>query len=135
MRENKVRYIELLSNPVGCGVPCHFSDLLFVQHERVFRRCPCCETAKGRNRELSLDCRVDALRQYWATSTGNQGVALRVLAERRGNLAMAEQALAQITAAFETCRDEHHAPNAAYYERQLPASRALVEHLRKGRKR
>jgi hypothetical protein len=68
----------------------------------------------------------------WAVSTGNQGVALKVIAERRGDLAMAEQALAQITAAFETCRDAHHAPNAAYYEAQLPASRALVGRLRKG---
>jgi hypothetical protein len=45
---------------------------------------------------------------------------------------MAEQALAQITAAFETFRDAHHAPNAAFYEAQLPAARALVERLRKG---
>jgi tetratricopeptide (TPR) repeat protein len=49
----------------------------------------------------------------WASSTGNQGVALRVLVERRGDLAIAELAMAQITAAFETCRDAHHAPNAA----------------------
>jgi hypothetical protein len=49
----------------------------------------------------------------WAVSTGNQGVVLKVLAERRGDLAMAEQVLAQITAAFETCRDAHHAPSAA----------------------
>jgi hypothetical protein len=54
-----------------------------------------------------------------------------VLAERRGDLAMAEQALSQIIAAFETFRDAHHAPAADYYEAQLPASRALVEHLRK----
>jgi hypothetical protein len=68
----------------------------------------------------------------WAMSTGNQGVTLRVLAERRGDLAMAEQALSQIIAAFETCRDAHHAPNAAYYEAQLPAAQALVDRLRKG---
>jgi tetratricopeptide (TPR) repeat protein len=67
----------------------------------------------------------------WATSTGNQGVTLRLLAERRGNLAMAEQALGQITAAFETLRHADLAPNAAYYEAQLPAARALVERLRK----
>src|SRR5450755_2625719 len=79
MRENKVRYIELLSNPVGCGVPSHFSDLLFVQHERVFGRCPCCETAKGRNRELRLDCRVDALRQYQA------GINLKIAARLKTN--------------------------------------------------
>ena len=68
----------------------------------------------------------------WAMSTGNRGVALRLLAERRGDIAMAERALAQITAAFETCRDAHHAPYAAFYEAQLPASRTLVERLRKG---
>ena len=68
----------------------------------------------------------------WAMSTGNQGVALRVLAGRRGDLAMAEQALAQITTAFETFRDAHQAPNADYYEAQLPTSRALAERLRKG---
>jgi hypothetical protein len=66
----------------------------------------------------------------WARSTGNQGLALRVLAERRGDLATAEQALAQITAAFETFRAADHV-SAGYYEAQLPASRALVERLRK----
>ena len=45
---------------------------------------------------------------------------------------MAEQGLAQINAAFETCRDAHHAPNASYYEAQLPAAQALVDGLRKG---
>jgi flavin reductase (DIM6/NTAB) family NADH-FMN oxidoreductase RutF len=35
----------------------------------------------------------------WAQSSGNHGRALRVLAERRGDLAMAEQALAQFSAA------------------------------------
>jgi hypothetical protein len=53
-----------------------------------------------------------------------------VIAERSGNLRISEQALVQITAAFETYRG-HHAPNAAYYEAQLPAARALVERLRK----
>jgi tetratricopeptide (TPR) repeat protein len=68
----------------------------------------------------------------WAMSTGNQGVALRLLAERHADLTMAELALTQITAAFETCRAAHHEPNAAYYEAQLPPARALVERLRKG---
>jgi hypothetical protein len=68
----------------------------------------------------------------WAMSTGSQGLTLRALAERRGDLAMAEQALTQITAAFETCRDAHHAWGAAYYEAQLPAAQALVDRLRKG---
>jgi hypothetical protein len=68
----------------------------------------------------------------WAGCTGNQGVALQFLAERRGDLRIAEQALAQITAAFETFRDAHHAPNAAQLEAQLPSARALVQRLRKG---
>jgi hypothetical protein len=68
----------------------------------------------------------------WAASAGNQGVTLRVLAERRRDLAMAEQALAQIKVAFEACRDAHLAPDASYYDAQLPAARALVERLRKG---
>jgi tetratricopeptide (TPR) repeat protein len=68
----------------------------------------------------------------WAVSTGNQGVALRLLAERRADAPMADLALAQITAAFVTLRDAHFAPNAARYEAELPAARALVERLRKG---
>jgi tetratricopeptide (TPR) repeat protein len=82
------------------------------------------EALKERTRErVPLD---------WALSTGNQGVASMVLAERGGNLSIAENALAEITVAFETFRDAHHALEAAYYEAQLPAGRALVERLRKG---
>ena len=67
-----------------------------------------------------------------AMTTGNQGVALQLLAERRVDLGMAELALDQITKAFETYSEAHHAPYTAYYEAQLPAARALVERLRKG---
>ena len=66
----------------------------------------------------------------WATSFGGEGVALMLLAERRGNAAIAETALSQINTAFETMRDGGHAPNAAYYEWQLPRARALVARLR-----
>jgi tetratricopeptide (TPR) repeat protein len=66
----------------------------------------------------------------WATSLGNEGLALMLLAQRRGDAAMAEAALSQINTAFETLRDGGHAPNAAVYERQLPNARALVERLR-----
>jgi tetratricopeptide (TPR) repeat protein len=66
----------------------------------------------------------------WAASFGNQGVALMLLAERRGDAAIAETAFSQINAAFETMRDGGHAPNAAYYEQQLPRARALVARLR-----
>jgi len=68
----------------------------------------------------------------WASSTGNQGVTLRLLAERRSDLAMAERSLAQITEAFETFREAHHAPSATYYKAQIPLARALVERVGKG---
>jgi len=68
----------------------------------------------------------------WAMSTGNQGVALRVLAERRRDLAMAELAEAQIAAAFQVFRETGHVSNANFYETQLTASRASLERLRKG---
>jgi hypothetical protein len=48
--------------------------------------------------------------------------------ERDG--AIAETALSQINTAFETMRDGGHAPNAAFYEQQLPRARALVARLR-----
>ena len=66
----------------------------------------------------------------WARSFGTEGVALMFLAERRGDAAMAEPALSQINKAFETMRDGGHAPNAAYYEQQLPRARAILARLR-----
>ena len=53
-----------------------------------------------------------------------------LLAERRGDAAMAETALSQINEAFETMRDGGNAPLTAYYERQLPRARAIVARLR-----
>ena len=80
------------------------------------------EALKERTRErVPLD---------WARSFGNEGVALMLLAERRGDAAMAETALGQINTAFETMRDGGHRPNAASFERQLPRARALVARLR-----
>jgi hypothetical protein len=67
----------------------------------------------------------------WAMSNGNQGVALTVLAERRRDLAMADRGQAQISAAFETCRDADHS-NAAYDHAKLHTAQALVEQLRRG---
>jgi hypothetical protein len=66
----------------------------------------------------------------WATSFGNQGVALMLLAERRRDAAIAETALSQINAAFETMRDGGDAVRAAYYERQLFGAHAIVTRLR-----
>ena len=46
----------------------------------------------------------------WAMSTGNQGVALMVLAERLGDLSKARAAVEQIEAALATTREGGHAP-------------------------
>ena len=66
----------------------------------------------------------------WAGSFGNEGVALMLVAERRGDATMAETALSQINAAYQTMRDGGHARDAAYFEGQLPRARALVARLR-----
>jgi hypothetical protein len=66
----------------------------------------------------------------WARSFGNEGIALMLLAERRGDAGMAETALSQINVASETMRDGGNAPSAAYYEQQLPRARAIVARLR-----
>jgi hypothetical protein len=66
----------------------------------------------------------------WAGSFGNEGIALMLLAERRGDAAMAETAVSQINTAFETIRDDGDAASAAYYEQELPRARALVARLR-----
>jgi hypothetical protein len=84
-------------------------------------------------REALREWTRERLPLNWATSFGNEGVALMLLAERRRDAAMAKTALSQINAAFETMRDGGHAPSAAYYERQLPRARALVARLGKAR--
>jgi hypothetical protein len=67
----------------------------------------------------------------WAKSTGNQGVALMLLAERRGDAQMAKQAVQQIEAAFTASRDGGDAYSAAMLEAKLPKARALVGKLAK----
>ena len=67
----------------------------------------------------------------WAKSTGNQGVAMMLLAKRRGDAKMSKLAVRQIEAAFMTSRDGGDAYSAAYYEAQLPEARALVQELAK----
>src|SRR5271169_1192808 len=52
----------------------------------------------------------------WAMSTGNQGAALMLLAERLGAVTKARSAVQQIEVAFATTRDGGNAPAAAYYE-------------------
>ena len=64
-------------------------------------------------------------------STGNQGVALMLLAERTGDARMAQTAGSQIDLALATMRDGAHAPIAAYYEAQLRKARLLIKQLSK----
>jgi hypothetical protein len=66
---------------------------------------------------------------YWAMSTGNQGVALMLLAEWRGDAEMATLAAQQIEAAFTTRRDGGDAHSTAMFEAELPKAQALVRKL------
>jgi hypothetical protein len=70
---------------------------------------------------------------YWAMSTGNQGVALMLLAERRSDAKKAKLAVQQIEAALSARRDGGHTPSAAFYEARLPKARVLVAKLAKRR--
>jgi hypothetical protein len=65
----------------------------------------------------------------WARSTGKQGIALILLAERLGDATRAESAIRQIEVAFVTLRDGGNARAAADYEEQLPKARALLDRL------
>ena len=65
----------------------------------------------------------------WAMNMGNQCVAMRLLAGRTGDLAIAKQALSQIEAAFDTFRQADHAQYASYFESELPEAKALVDRL------
>ena len=64
-------------------------------------------------------------------TTGNEGFALMLLAERRHYAKMAKLAVQQIKAAFTTSRDGGDAPLAATLEAQLPKARALAQKLAK----
>jgi hypothetical protein len=65
----------------------------------------------------------------WAMSTGNQGVAMILLADRKKDAAMSTAALGQIEAAFEAVRAGGHEPLAAYFEARLPGARAILARL------
>jgi hypothetical protein len=65
----------------------------------------------------------------WATSTGNQGVAMMHLAERKKDPVMATTALQQIETALAVTHAGGHTPNAAYYEARLAEARALLDRL------
>ena len=88
------------------------------------------EEAVAAHRDALKEITREGAPLQWAMSFGSEGVALILLAERRGDAAMAKTALSQINAAFETMRDGGDAPSAAYYEQQLSRARAIVARLR-----
>jgi tetratricopeptide (TPR) repeat protein len=60
---------------------------------------------------------------------GDQGIALCALAERKGDGALALQALRQINRAMETMEAGKFEASAAIFRAQLPVAQALVEKL------
>ena len=88
------------------------------------------EEALAAYREALKERTLERVPLQWAMSFGNQGVVLLLLAQRRGDVAMAETALSQINTAFETMRDGGDARQAAYYEERLPIARAIIARLR-----
>src|SRR6516164_5734916 len=89
------------------------------------------EAAVVAHREALTERTRDRAPLDWATSFGNEGVALMLLAERRGDTAMAETAVSQINTAIETMRESGPAQNTAEFELMLSNARALVARLRR----
>jgi hypothetical protein len=66
----------------------------------------------------------------WAVSFGNQGGAKMLIADRSNDCALAETAVKQIEAAYETLRDGSQEAWAAYYRAQLTKAQAIRDRLR-----
>jgi hypothetical protein len=66
----------------------------------------------------------------WAGSTGNQGEAFMLLAERRRDPEIATLAVQQIEAAVTAFRDGGDAISAAAFEALLPKARAIRDQLK-----
>ena len=67
----------------------------------------------------------------WAKSTGNLGVALMLVAERRGDAETAKLAVQQFEAAYVAAHYGGDAPSAAEFEAQSRKASALAEMLAK----
>ena len=65
----------------------------------------------------------------WATSSGDQGIALMQLAERTKKAEMAETGFRQIETALQIMRTGGHAPLAAHFEARLPEARRIRDAL------
>jgi hypothetical protein len=66
----------------------------------------------------------------WAASVGSQGVAMMLIADRANDAALAETAVMQVGAAYETLRDGGQQQWAAYFEEQLPRALAIRDRLK-----
>ena len=89
--------------------------------------------SRRRSQPFAAPCRKIPARVPldWAVSTGNQGTALMLLAQRRGDAEMAKVAVQQIKAAFTALRDGGDAHSAGYCEAKLPEASALAKKLAK----
>jgi tetratricopeptide (TPR) repeat protein len=65
----------------------------------------------------------------WALSAGGQGVALRKLAERLGDVRSAQTAVAKFSMALAATPGENHKQIAGYLEVQLAKARELLDRL------
>jgi tetratricopeptide (TPR) repeat protein len=65
----------------------------------------------------------------WATTTGNQGVALMFLAERKGDASGARAAVERIEIGLTMMQSHGNTDLPAYYNNQLSSARALLHRL------
>ena len=65
----------------------------------------------------------------WATTFGNQGVALMLIADRSNDLVVGETAVRQIGTAYETLRSGGQEQWSAEMETQLTKARAIRDRL------
>jgi hypothetical protein len=66
----------------------------------------------------------------WATSFGNQGLVLMLIADRNNDGAVAETAVQQIEAAYEGLRSAGQEQGSAYFSEQLAKAKAIRDRLR-----
>jgi hypothetical protein len=66
----------------------------------------------------------------WAASFGGQGAAMMLIADRTNDAAMAETAVQQIEAAYETLRDGGDDYLSAQFQAQLTKAQAIRDRLK-----
>ena len=66
----------------------------------------------------------------WATSFGNKGAAMVLIADRTNSAALAESAVDQIQTAYRTLRDGGDEYLAGMFQEQLPKAQAIRDRLK-----